>query len=263
MFRTKILGGLAFLLTALVFGVGINFPFGTGSNGEGTRQLRAAPVPRAKTVERFRFVAYEGFDGKLGLNWKPVRHDPTHVSLTKNRGKLTITTQRGTIHGDANAQGEPAAQNLFLLDNPLAAGTDFVMTTCISSFTPTVAYQQAGLLCYDDDDNYAKFSYEFDWSKGQGQRYMLVLETAAKPEHFPAEAEPGMKKVWMRLTKRGKSYEYATSTDGKQFTIHGTKEWSDGAPKKLGLVAKNGGPDGVPEVDACFDFFELRSAGGE
>jgi regulation of enolase protein 1 (concanavalin A-like superfamily) len=263
MLRTKIPGALAFLLAVIVLGMGANFPLGIAPNQEGALKLMAAPVPKAKAADRFRFLAFEGFDGKFGLNWKPVRHDPTHISLTKNRGKLTITTQRGTIHADANARGEPSAQNLFLLDNPLAADIDFVMTTCISSFTPTVAYQQAGLLCYDDDDNYAKFSYEFDWSKGEGQRFMLVLETAAKPEHFSVETEPGLKQVWLRLTKRGKNYEYSTSTDGKQFTIHGTKEWGDGAPKKLGILAKNGGPDGVPEVDACFDFFELRSTGGE
>jgi regulation of enolase protein 1 (concanavalin A-like superfamily) len=263
MLRTKIVWATAVVLVVMVLGVGTDLFFGTSPGREGAPKLMAAPVPKTKVADRFRFVAFEGFDGKLGLNWKPVRHDPTHISLTKHRGKLTITTQRGTIHGNANAQGEPSAQNLFLIDNPLAGETDFVMTTCISSFTPTVAYQQAGLLCYDDDDNYAKWSYEFDWSKGEGQRFMLVLETAAKPEHSPVEAEPALKQVWLRLTKRGKSYEYATSTDGKQFTIHGTKEWGDGAPKKLGILAKNGGPDGVPEVDACFDFFELRSKVGE
>ena len=31
------------------------------------------------------FRALDTFDGKLTLNWKPVRHDPSHVSLTKRR----------------------------------------------------------------------------------------------------------------------------------------------------------------------------------
>src|SRR5262249_34293221 len=114
-----------------------------------------------------------------------------------------------------------------------------------------------------DDDNYTKWTYEFNWPKGDGQYFVWVRETAAKPEHFPVEAEAGLKQVWMRLTKRGKSYEYASSKDGKAFTAHGTEEWGNGAPKKLGLVAKNGGPDEVPEIDACFEFFELRSPVGE
>jgi regulation of enolase protein 1 (concanavalin A-like superfamily) len=259
MLRIKVLGA-AVLLAALVLGMGIGLPFGTSPGRESMSKLMAAPVPKARPADQFRFLAFEGFDGKLRLNWKPVRPDPTHFSLTKHRGKLTITTQRGTIHGDEKTQGEPSAKNLFLIDNPLAKDTDFVMTTCISSFTPTVAYQQAALLCYDDDDNYLKWSYEFNWSKGEGQRFICVCETEAKPDHFPAEAVSDLKQVWLRLTKRGKSYEYATSTDGKSFTIHGAKEWGDGAPKKLGIVAKNGGPDGGPEVDTCFEFFELRSS---
>lgn len=242
---------------AFVLILAAGLPFGTWPGSE-SAALRAAPVPKTPAEDRFRFRAYEGFDGKLRLNWKPVRSDETHVSLTAHRGKLTITTQRGTIHGAEKAAGEPSARNLFLIDNPLSKDADFVMTTCISDFTPTQAYQQAGLLCYDDDDNYAKFSYEPNGNKG-GQLFILVLETEAKPQHFPAAEVSDLKRVWMRLTKHGKSYEYATSTDGKSFTVHGAQEWGDGAPKKLGLVAKNGGPDGVPEIEANFDFFELRS----
>jgi hypothetical protein len=167
--------------------------------------LMAAPAPRTPAEDRFRFLAFEGFDGKLRLNWKPARSDPTHVSLTKHRGKLTITTQRGTIHGNENAAGEPSAKNLFLINNPFSKDADFVMTTSISAFEPTVAYQQAGLLCYDDDDNYAKFSYEFNWGKGDGQHFILVLETEAKPQHFPAAEVSNLKSVWLRLTKHGRS----------------------------------------------------------
>lgn len=258
MLRTKFFC-LATVLFAFVLVLAVGLPFGSSSR-RGSAALRAAPVPKMPVEDRFRFLAYEGFGGKLRLNWQPVRSDPTHVSLTKHRGKLTITTQRGTIHGDEKAAGEPSAKNLFLIDNPLSKDADFVMTTCVSGFTPTAAYQQAGLLCYDDDDNYAKFSYEYNWEKGDGQRFILVVETEAKPQHFPAEEVSNLKRIWLRLTKHGKSYEYATSTDGKSFTVHGAQEWGDGAPKKLGLVAKNGGPDGIPEVEVCFDFFELRSS---
>jgi regulation of enolase protein 1 (concanavalin A-like superfamily) len=258
MLRSKILCLTTALLGLMVLAKVAGLPLGTAPQGDAG--LMAAPVPKTPAEDRFRFMAYEGFDGKLRLNWKPVRSDPTHVSLTKHRGKLTITTQRGTIHGDEKAAGEPSAKNLFLIDNPLSKDADFVMTTCVSGFEPTVAYQQAGLLCYDDDDNYAKFSYEFNWSKGEGQHFILVTETEAKPQHFSAQEVSNLQRVWLRLTKHGKSYEYATSTDGKSFNVHGVQEWGDGAPKMLGLVAKNGGPAGVPEVEVSFDFFELRSS---
>jgi hypothetical protein len=50
--------------------------------------------------DTFAFQAFDAFDGKLGLNWKPVRPDRSHVSLTKTPGALTITTQRGSIFGE-------------------------------------------------------------------------------------------------------------------------------------------------------------------
>jgi len=221
--------------------------------------ILAAPAPDdGKAANQFRFLAHESFDEKLHLDWQPVRHDPEHVSLTKHPGKLTITTQQSTIHGDEKAAGEPSAKNLFVLPNPLAKGADFVLTTCISEFTPTEKYQQAGLICYDDDDNYVKFDYEYSYINGGSRAFALVRETKAKPEHDHVESEDGLKLVWLRLTRRGKNYEYATSTDGKKFVVHGQKEW-EGAPRMLGILAKNGGLNGVTEIDACFDFFELSA----
>jgi regulation of enolase protein 1 (concanavalin A-like superfamily) len=207
---------------------------------------------------KFSFLARESFDGKFSLNWQPVRHDPTHVSLKKNKGKLTITTQRGTIHGNEKANGEPSARNIFVLQNPLASDIDFVITTCISEFKPTEKYQQAGLICYDDDDNYIKWDYEYSYANGGGPAFGLIRETNAKPEHDIVAAEANLKRIWLRLTRRGTKYEYASSSDGDQFTVHGQRDW-EGKPRMVGVLAKNGGLAGVTEIDACFDFFEMKS----
>ncbi len=261
-FRTQARAATAGLLALAVFLTGVGLP-AFWTLGEEPGVSRAADLPaRVKGQDAkagLQFRAYESFHGKLGLNWQPVRPDPTHVSLTKHPGTLTITTQRGTIHGDEKARGEPSAKNIFVFPNPLGKDTDWVMTTCVRDFTPTQAYQQVALICYDDDDNYLKWDYEYNWHAQHDQYFCLVREIEAKPEHFDADAVSGLEKVWLRLTKRGKSYEYATSTDGKSFKVHGEQEWGDGAPKMLGILAKNGGPEGVPEIDAQFEFFELRS----
>jgi RNA polymerase sigma factor (sigma-70 family) len=228
------------------------------SGSQSNTPIEAAPTP-AGTDTKSRFLAFDAFDGKFMLNWSPVRPDPSHVSLTKFPGQLTITTQQGTIHADANAQGEPFARNLWLMNNPLGPAASFVLTTSVSDFTPTVAYQQAGLICYDDDDNYVKWAYEYDWEARQGQRVILVRESDAKAIHDPGESVSGWKRVWLRLTKRGDRYEYAASRDAKTFKVYGEKSWGKGAPKKVGILAKSGGPSGVPEIDARFDFFEMRS----
>ena len=206
------------------------------------------------------FRAYDPFDGKLALNWQPIRFDPSHVSLKKFPHQLTITTQQGTIYADGKAKGGPRAKNIFVIPNPLRADADFVMTTSISRFAPNTVYQQAGLICYDDDDNYIKWSYEHDKENG-GQQLILVRETDASPLQDPAKyAMSGLKRVWLRLTKRGDQYEYAASFDGKRFAAYGERPWGKNAsPKKIGIFAKNGGEAGVPEIDARFDFFELRS----
>jgi regulation of enolase protein 1 (concanavalin A-like superfamily) len=208
-------------------------------------------------------LAFDGFDGKLGLNWKPVRPDPSHVSLTKTKGSLTITTQRGSIHGEEtkDAFGEGIqAKNLYVIDNPLAPGGEFVVTTCVSGFTPEMSYQQAGLIVYNDDDNYLKFGYEYSSSRASGQVFCILTETDAKSDfHYLDQENSGLKRYWVRIAKRGKRYEYLTSTDGKNFRSHGEVEWGDGSPKQIGILAKNGGNKDASELDANFEFFELRA----
>jgi regulation of enolase protein 1 (concanavalin A-like superfamily) len=210
-----------------------------------------------------RLLMFDDFDGKLGLNWQPVRSDPSHVSLTKNPGKLTITTQRGSIHrGITHDQKgvDVRAKNLYLIDNPLDKGADFVVTTCVSGFTPTMSYQQAGLLIYGDDDNYLKWGYEYNSQKRAGQAFCILTETNAVSRfHYLDAPESDLNRHWLRLEKRGDRYEYSSSTDGKKFRSHGEVIWAYGEPTRLGILAKNGGLEGVTELDAAFESFELRS----
>lgn len=242
---------LTVVLLAVVASIfGYVFPLATATADDG---------PHA---EGFTYLVYDGFSGKTSLNWRPVRCDPTHVSLTKHSGKLTITTQRGTIHRDEKARGEPSAKNLHVIGNPLAKDTSFAITTCVISFRPEHAFQQAGLICYNDDDNYLKWCYQFNWRKGSGQTLSLLREMDGESVIMHIPPPPDVRDIWLRITKRGDSYEFAASTDGKEFRVYGAESWGDGAPDKVGIYAKNGGPEGVPELDACFDFFEIRSPVG-
>ena len=194
---------------------------------------------------------FDGFDEDLELNWEPVRPDPTHVSLTKNPGKLTITTQAGGVYGSVG----PSAKNFYLVRNPVAEGRDFVMTTCIESFKPTTNWQQAGLLVYDDDDNYLKCDVEWN---GSAVQLKFIRETDGTPINETDRSGVEEERIWIRLIKRGRIYERAYSTDGKKFVSAGERTWGNGAPQWIGIVAKNG-PTGAAEIDAAFDFFEVRS----
>src|SRR5208283_613233 len=112
---------------------------------------KAAEIGKSAPADPLPVVAFDGFQGKLSLPWKPVRHDPTHVSLKRHPGKLTIITQRGSIHGDEKIDQVP----------------------------------------------------NHDW----------------------VEAKPDIKKVWLRIYKKGTTYRYAYSYDGKKYEVWGEQIW--------------------------------------
>jgi len=185
--------------------------------------------------------------------------------LNKDPGKLTITTQDGGFSG-SNTDYE----NLFLIDCRAAAGGSFQLTTCISFFKPVANWNQAGLICYNDDDNYLKFVYE--WQSSFGARMFTVgIETKGRAAEVHFRAHQGLDSVWLRVTKRGKHYTFSTSLEGRTFLptghpawdstglFQGRILWGDGSVRQVGLFANNGSDTRAPEIDASFDFFEVRS----
>jgi peroxiredoxin len=135
---------------------------------------------------------------------------------------------------------------------------DFELTTCLVCFAPFANVQQAGLVCFNDEDNYIKWVCEWHDVHG-GRVFSLVRETAGRPAVNPCGyAMVQGERVWLRLTKRGNRYEYAASSDGESSHAFGEVTWGDRSPKWLGLVAKNSAGAGAPELDASFDFFRIR-----
>jgi regulation of enolase protein 1 (concanavalin A-like superfamily) len=206
----------------------------------------------------------DDFQGKFALQWTVVRPDKSHFSLTKNPGHLTIKTQRGSIHGDQDhdplTQGI-RAKNIFLIPNPLSGAGDFSMTLAVGKFQPTMFFQQVGLICYDDDDNYVKWSYEYSWAKADTTNFVMVRETKMEPKHDLVVELPNPGRFWMRVTKRGNEYECAYSTDGRNFKVAGSRPWGEKPTEYLGFLAKNGGNPRAGEIDVCIDSFELRALG--
>ena len=191
----------------------------------------------------------DDFDSKLALDWKTIRPDPTHVSLETHPGKLTITTQYGSFHG-----AQTSAKNLLLIDVPKGMD-DFVITTCIEDFLPESDWQQAGLLIYEGDDDHLKWVRDHF---GLGFPVLNVV-TELKRERFASTcpAELSKERFWLRVIKRGDQYQCAASADGEEFITYCVLPWLHHAPKRVGLVAKNGPREG--DKEAQFDFFELRN----
>lgn len=211
-----------------------------------------AAQPEAEEDRPLVLVSDE-FDGKLGLKWQTRNSDESHVSLDKRRGTLTVTAQRGGFY-----RAQTNYKNLFLVENPVEGGRDFELTTCLVHFLPFADVQQAGLVCWNDEDNHVKWVFEWHDRHG-GQVFAILRETQGRPSSSAhGRTMPPGERVWLRLTKRGNHYEYAASSDGKLFRAFGEVEWDGEPPKWIGLVAKNSAGSGAPKIDASFDLFKVR-----
>jgi tetratricopeptide (TPR) repeat protein len=208
-------------------------------------------------------LAYDGFEGGLSLGWNILKPDPSHFSLSNNQGTLTITTQYGEL-------GSDDYENLFVLDCPVASGQDFQLTTCLLGFKPAANFHQAGLVCYNDDDNWLKLVY--GWNSFAGVPFFNVgTDTDGHVINVLFRASPAAERVWLRIIKRGNRYTLYTSPDGDTFlpmtpmildlagVFQGYAVWGDGSVRRVGLLANNGSGPVAPEIDASFDFFEVRS----
>ena len=227
---------------------------------DSNRNDMGATVARNTGQDNLQFRLYDEFDGKLQLDWEVIRPDPTHVSLEKNPGKLTIASQHGGLHSDEGKRTPgPQVNNLYLVANPAGDG-DFVVTTCLDNFHPKERYQQAGPIVYDDDNNYFKALV------GYGNSDVLFGSSWESRSDFWGFdlSTHGMewKRVWLRITKRGNAYEAAYSLNGKDYTVLNEHVWGDGSPSRIGLAVMN--EDGTHgSVDAAFDFCEIRALTAE
>lgn len=217
--------------------------------------LDASPCPGAEqpgTAEQPGRL-FDGFDGRLALDWQQIRPDAGSQSLEKNPGRLTITTQYGSIH----LTGRPVlAKNLFLLDISNRTESDFAVTTCLEGFRPLAGWNQAGLVIYDDDDNYLKFVSEF---RAVGQAHLNALaETDGQSKITQFQVPLSPTRLWLRVVKRGDRYETSSSNDGEHFDSYADISWGNGKPKFAGILAKNGNMPNARNAEASFDFFELR-----
>jgi beta-lactamase regulating signal transducer with metallopeptidase domain len=208
-------------------------------------------------------LAFDDFNDSLNLDWKILHADPTHYSLTKKSGALTITTQKGGF-----AWSGIDYNNLFLIDCPALPSKCVQITTCISGFNPDAPWQQAGLIFWNDDNNYLKWVCQF----GTQRTFSYLGETnAIRKSHRGFAVPHGVNRYWLRMTKQGERYKFLTSMDGKSFVPfnasidpHGTPmsggalTWGNSSVNKIGLFVANGLDSQAPEIDASFEFFEVR-----
>ena len=199
--------------------------------------------------------------------WTVLREDKSAWSVAD--GALRLTTSEGDITLANNN-----ASNLFLQ----SANTDWTADTRLSfSAEPGYPAQNAGLLAYQDDDNFVKLSYGVSMSRRgpAGASLQLLCESDGYTTASVNVNVEGVEAntLWLRLVKSGSDYTAYYSVDGRKFVEAGSVSTvlenvqagliaCDGAMPAMNFRGFGSGaqaPETEP-VDVAFDYFRIRSS---
>lgn len=187
----------------------------------------------------------DDFDSSsLDSRWNWIREDSSHWSLTDHSGYMRITTQTGGIYGNYYAP-EP---NILLTDAPVQ---DFQITTKVT-ITPTQDHQTAGILYYQDDDNYLNLVHVHDY--GVWVSFHAEVDGNASYVYYPQEVLTPT--LYLRMVRQNTIFTGYYSEDGSNWTEIGQHTIVLVNPK-IGVAACNGYP-GIAEIPADFDFFDTQ-----
>lgn len=203
------------------------------------------PVGATSSSTSYSNTWTDDFDSSaLDSRWSWVREDDSNWSLTARPGFMRITTKGGNLTFNRNDQ-----ENLLLTSvNP----GDFCITTRLN-FTPTQNNHQAGLIVYQDDDNYVKFHRVYDSGNWVG----FLYENAGTPGVFGAPVTANT--VLLQITKEGEAYSASYSLEDSLWIPVGVYTITLTNPR-VGLeVSDDFASSSIP---ADFDFFTLEDNSG-
>lgn len=217
----------------------------------GTHHARPVRNDRPAAV-----IWHDSFDGSsLGSAWSWVRQPTSGVAV--GGGRLSLETQAADLfEGSNNA-------SVLLRDVP---DDTWMIETKVRLSVPAEGccfnYVQAGLVAYDDDDNFLKLVHVSIWNTRQTE---FAKEVGPVPAGHPrygntVVAAPG-EWTWLRIVKRtsgahapaglyggNEQYTAYTSLDGVTWTRGGTWTHHLGSDARIGLVSM-GGSGFVAEFD--------------
>jgi PKD repeat protein/glucose/arabinose dehydrogenase/type 1 glutamine amidotransferase len=198
----------------------------------------------------------DAFDGTQldHAKWTVVRENQ---DLRVAGGGLHIPTAAAEIYGAGNPTPVP---NLVL--QPVPAGA-WQATTKVT-LAARDAYQQAGLILYGDDDNYAKMVIEARGTNdAAGRVFQFIREEAGTPNEVAASNTANLgatfpDTAYVRLASDGTHLTAAYSADGQTWTaMPQTDKLIAGiADPRIGLTSFASTGD-RKVIDAAFDWFQL------
>jgi len=134
-------------------------------------------------------------DTTLGSQWSILAEAPSAWSLATNPGSLTLTAQPGDTYQTTNT-----AKNVFSVDVP---DGDFTAVTTVHAPVAKV-YQGAGLIAFDDLDNYVRSGLTYVGSLApSGIAIENDIETGASFTAASFGDRPGSQAETLRLQRTG------------------------------------------------------------
>jgi beta-glucosidase len=171
-------------------------------------------------------VSDEFASSELGGQWSWIRENPANWSLSDQRGSLVITSGKGALTEKANN-----AENILLQ----GANTDWTIESrIVCSRKPSGFSQNAGILAYQDDDNFVKLVYRASFGRGSFGRgrpgeqpgsVELLIESGGDQKTSSTLPMDGIissdNTLILKLVKIGDEYSASVSSGGKKFETVG------------------------------------------
>ena len=209
----------------------------------------AAPLPRVGGVDA-RYS--DEFRGGLEPEWTWVRQPAETPQVSA--GALVWPTQAADLTGDSDNAG------VLFRDAPAGNYTVETKLTLPLGENDVRNFQQAGLVVYDDDDDFLRFTAVAIWNTrttefGKEQVY------AGRPSYGSMLVAPPADTTWLRLSHRLNAagehvYRAAVSTDGTTWIWGGSWTLPAGSTPRIGLVSHGANPNDAPAT-ARFDYFRV------
>jgi beta-xylosidase len=189
----------------------------------------------------YKLIWIDNFDDTtLDSRWAWVREDPAFWSLTTNPGYLQITAQNGGLHGTGGDQ-----ENILL--TPAPSG-DFMIITKLD-FAPYENYQIAGLLIYEDEDNYLYLGRGY--ADGSKVRFRNEIDGITTTETMDVPQTS----IYLRIIRDNNIYFGFYSLDGSNWEFVGV-QYNDLLNPGIGVGATPGLTQ--TEIPVDFDFIQLE-----
>ena len=186
--------------------------------------------------------------------WTVVNRDQ---NLAVRDGQLVVPTTATDFYGSDNT----TVPNLVLQDLPDGPFT----ATAKLTLPARQQYQQAGLLIWEDQDNYAKMVLQGRSASADPATriFQFIREENAQPNEVGDSNSAALgaafpDTVYVRFVSDGQDLRAAYSADGVDFTtMPQTKSIANLEDAKIGLVSLKGNGTSSPVLETQFDWFHI------